>query len=311
VRSAEDVPPNGTGPGEPPAGDGAASATGAASDVSGSAGSSERSGAPAHVAIAADSGTADESGSAETSAAARNPGSTNGMNSAAGARSVTATDKATGTDVVQPVTRSATEAVRVEAPGSSPGPPPAQNGAARQASASSDGAGPSPVGAMANPNAPAGAPNGATAAASTAVASSPEDSVPQQVLTVLNPLRTGDDGSQSVTLALQPEGLGNVQATLSVVGEQVSVSLWADSATGHAALSQTMSQLHSQLSDGSERQVTVDLADFGSAQPDPRQGHASNGHGTTGVPAHDYLPDDNPTVQPVPLSGGRRVDLRL
>ena len=62
-----------------------------------------------------------------------------------------------------------------------------------------------------------------------------------------------------------------MQATVTIAGQQVSVSLWADSATGHAALAQTMSQLHSQLSDGTDHQVTVDLADFGSAQPDPRQ----------------------------------------
>ncbi len=167
---------------------------------------------------------------------------------------------------------------------------------------------------MTTPTAPAGTPSAATAAASTASASSPDDSVSQQVLTVLNPLRAGDDGSQSVTLSLQPEGLGNVQATVSIVGEQVSVSLWADSATGHAALSQTMSQLHSQLSDGSERHVTVDLADFGSAQPDPRQGQTPDGHAAAGTPgalAHDYLSDDDQTTAQVPLTGGRRVDLRL
>ena len=105
--------------------------------------------------------------------------------------------------------------------------------------------------------------------------------MPDQMLTVLNPLRTSDDGSQFVTLALQPEGLGNVQATVTIVGQQISVNLWADSATGHAALSQTMSQLHSQLSDGTDRHVTVDLADFGSAQPDARQGQTP-GAGTPG-----------------------------
>ena len=95
-------------------------------------------------------------------------------------------------------------------------------------------------------------------------------SVADQVVTVLNPLRNSDDGTQSVTMALQPEGLGTVQATVTVAGQQVSVNLWTDSATGHAALSQTLSQLHSQLSDGSDHHVAIDLADFGSAQPDAR-----------------------------------------
>jgi flagellar hook-length control protein FliK len=170
--------------------------------------------------------------------------------------------------------------------------------------------------AMANPNAPVSSLSATTAAAATAAESSTEASVPQQVLTVLNPLQAGDDGSHFVTMALQPEGLGNVQATVTVAGQQISVSLWADSATGHAALSQTMSQLHNQLSDGSDHHVTVDLADFGSAQPDPGQSHATDGDGTAGGSAHpatshDFLPDENQIAQQAPVVGGRRVDLQL
>jgi flagellar hook-length control protein FliK len=184
--------------------------------------------------------------------------------------------------------------------------------------ASADEVGPAPLAAMSNPNVSIGTVSAATATEATAAAaSSPETSVSDQMLTVLNPLRASDDGSQYVTLALQPEGLGNVQATVTIAGQQVSVSLWAESATGHAALSQTMSQLHSQLSDGTDRQVTVDLADFGSAQPDARQGQAQGGQGAPGTlghngqPLHDYRPDDEQVVQQVPLMGGRRVDLRL
>ena len=167
---------------------------------------------------------------------------------------------------------------------------------------------------MSNPNVSIASVSAATAAEATAAASSPETSVPEQLLTVLNPLGTSDDGSQFVTLALQPEGLGNVQATVTVAGQQVSVSLWADSASGHAALSQTMSQLHSQLSDGNDHKVTVDLADFGSAQPDGRQSQTPGAAGTpghAGTPPHDYLPDDEQAVPQVPLTGGRRVDLQL
>ena len=183
--------------------------------------------------------------------------------------------------------------------------------------ASADGGGPAPAAAMSNPNVSLGSLSATTAAEATAAVSTPETSVPEQMLTVLNPLRASDDGSQFVTLALEPEGLGNVQATVTVVGQQVSVSLWAESATGHAALSQTMSQLHSQLSDGTDRHVIVDLADFGSAQPDARQGQTQGGQGAAGTPAqsgtplHDYVPDEDHVVPPVPLMGGRRVDLRL
>ena len=124
--------------------------------------------------------------------------------------------------------------------------------------------------------------------------------MPDQMLTVLNPLRTSDDGSQFVTLALEPEGLGNVQATVSVTGQQVSISLWTDSATGHAALSQTMSQLHSQLSDGTDRHVTVDLADFGSAQPDARQRQTPGAPGAQERPATParHHTSTSPTTRP-------------
>ncbi len=139
---------------------------------------------------------------------------------------------------------------------------------------------------------------------------------------MLAPLRAGDDGSHSVTMSLQPEGLGNVQATVSVAGEEVSVSLWADSATGHAALSQTINQLHSQLTEGSDRRVNVDLADFGSAQPDPRgdrtpQGHASPGQGNSKSSAEHIAPDygrrdsETDAISGEQLDGGRRVDIRL
>jgi hypothetical protein len=142
-------------------------------------------------------------------------------------------------------------------------------------------------------------------------------SVDDQVLTVLAPLRTADDGSHMVTLALEPEGLGNVQATVSVGPQSLAVNLWAESPTGHAALSQSVAQLHEQLTVGMDRHVTVDLADFGSAQPDSR-GHtdASPGDGRSPAarpdtaPDYETVPHAAASDQPVDTSP-RRVDLRL
>ena len=169
---------------------------------------------------------------------------------------------------------------------------------------------------MASPAAPSTAPSSSPVAALASSSNIADDtSVPQQVLTVLTPLSGGDNGSHLVTMALQPEGLGNVQATVTVIGQQVSVSLWADSATGHAALSQTLSQLHSQLSEGSDHQVTVDLADYGSAQPDARGEQAPRREADSGsvvaAAMHDYGSTDGEAAGDALVTGGRRLDIRL
>jgi hypothetical protein len=161
-----------------------------------------------------------------------------------------------------------------------------------------------------------------TAGTASTAASAAGTDVSNQVLTVLAPLRTGDDGTHSVTLSLQPEGLGNVQAIVTVGGQQLSVSLWADAATGHAALNQSLSQLHAQLSGGTDRHVHVDLAEFGSAQPEARGGQTpdggrrtpTGGSGREGEAAPDGTYAGNTPAQAglsTMAHGGRRVDLRL
>ncbi len=89
-------------------------------------------------------------------------------------------------------------------------------------------------------------------------------SVPDQVVSVLSPLVSSGDGFHTVTLGLHPEGLGTVEATVSLDGGQVLVSLWAASENGHAALAQALPQLHQQLSAGADHAVSVALAPFGS-----------------------------------------------
>jgi hypothetical protein len=135
------------------------------------------------------------------------------------------------------------------------------------------------------------------------------------MLTVLSPLQT-TDGTHEVTLALTPEGLGTVQATVSVESGSVTVALWADAPSGHAALTEALPQLHAQLTAGGDRHVRVDLADLGSSQPDAR------GHGGPGArpeargPANDREPvvatqGAAATEAGSAVPGVRRVDLRL
>jgi flagellar hook-length control protein FliK len=169
---------------------------------------------------------------------------------------------------------------------------------------------------VAAPSAPAAPSATAQAAAAATPSDDAEVSLPDQVVSILAPLQAGADGTHEVTLGLTPDGLGSVQATVVVGPQQVVVSLWADSQTGHTALAQTLSQLNSQLSEDSNRRVTVNLANFGSAQPETSGG--TGGRGDRGdarrsgqsatIGTIDYSPAP---MTPVLGGGAQMVDLRL
>lgn len=82
-----------------------------------------------------------------------------------------------------------------------------------------------------------------------------------QLVTVLNPLRS-TDGIHRITMRLQPEGLGLVDATLTVRAGHVIIELAADSTTGHQALSAALPDLRQQLTEGG-RQATVFMSGGG------------------------------------------------
>jgi flagellar hook-length control protein FliK len=167
------------------------------------------------------------------------------------------------------------------------------------------------------PSAP-GPPSATATVGGAGSAAGADTAVSDQVLTVLSPLRAAD-GTHAVTLALAPEGLGGVQATVTVGSQLVAVTLWADSATGHAELARTLAQLHGQLADGSDRRVVVELSDFGSSQPDPRRGDGPGGEGRgptlSSHPNPDGTTDYTSTSAPGDLdavtAGRRTVDLQL
>lgn len=164
---------------------------------------------------------------------------------------------------------------------------------------------PTPASGVAGPGVPTGP-----------VATAPGASVSDQLVTVLTPLRTGA-GAHLVTLGLQPEGLGSVQATVSVSSQQMVVSLWADSATGHAALAGSLPQLHSQLTADASHRVVVELAALGSARPDagggdPRGDGRPDGRRllrTSAIGAVDHAPSLLVGAAAVPGLG--TIDLHL
>lgn len=91
-----------------------------------------------------------------------------------------------------------------------------------------------------------------------------------QVVAVLAPLRSGADGTHQLTIVLRPDGLGTVQATVTVSGDVVDVHLATDSALAHQALSQSMGDLRDQLQQGGGR-ATVSLQTSADGQAGGRQ----------------------------------------
>ena len=75
---------------------------------------------------------------------------------------------------------------------------------------------------------------------------------------MLAPLRSSADGTHEVTIGLQPDGLGNVKATVTVSAEQVVVQLAADNDAARDALRQALPLLRHELGgDGSAATVLM------------------------------------------------------
>lgn len=128
-----------------------------------------------------------------------------------------------------------------------------------------------------------------------------------QVVQVVTPLQSVD-GVHHLVLALSPEGLGTVQASVTVSGNVVAVHLTVDNPAAHQALADSLAQLqHDMGSNGS--QVTVSLSQGGdrNGSPDAWQTR-QRGQGGTGR-------EDPGSVDTAVMSdrtgAESRVDLRL
>jgi flagellar hook-length control protein FliK len=124
-----------------------------------------------------------------------------------------------------------------------------------------------------SPLAPSGAPRGAGAALPVGgAAASSAPTIAQQAASALDvddlsgsisrPLSDGN-GTYTVTVALHPPELGHVQAVMSLEGNDLVVSLTAQTQTGHDALASASEALKNQLARGGVN-VNVTLRDPGS-----------------------------------------------
>jgi flagellar hook-length control protein FliK len=129
----------------------------------------------------------------------------------------------------------------------------------------------------------------------------------QQVVTVLAPVHTSEDGTHEVTIGLEPEGLGTVKATITVSAGQVVVQLGTDNDAARDALRQSLPLLRHELGgDGSSANVLLshDGQSGGQAFARPRALPGS---------VDDQTADDETTTAvvgaPAPTSG--HIDLHL
>ncbi|HTZ10480.1 MAG TPA: flagellar hook-length control protein FliK [Acidimicrobiales bacterium] len=157
--------------------------------------------------------------------------------------------------------------------------------------------------------APAPAPPPAAAPPAPALTAPPAPPAPQQVVTVLSPLRTTGDGTHEVTIALEPEGMGTVKATITVNAQQVTVQLGVDSDEARDALRQALPQLRHELgTDGSSATVLLSDGRQSSAQPHARPPAG----GPAGADDEETDPDvPTPVTTPAATASPGLVDLHL
>jgi flagellar hook-length control protein FliK len=102
--------------------------------------------------------------------------------------------------------------------------------------------------------------------------SPPPPSPAAQLVSVIAPLQSSD-GSHQVSLSLRPEGLGTVQATVTVSPDRVVIQLTAESSSARQALEQALPLLRHQFTaDGTNATVVLSGGSGpGDTSPDHRQ----------------------------------------
>ncbi len=82
----------------------------------------------------------------------------------------------------------------------------------------------------------------------------------QQMVNVLSGLTAGPNGTHSVVIQMQPDGLGLVRAAVTTSPGSVSVHLSADTNEGYSALDKSLPQLQTLLSNGGSFGASVHLS---------------------------------------------------
>jgi flagellar hook-length control protein FliK len=142
--------------------------------------------------------------------------------------------------------------------------------------------------------------------------------VASQLVSVIAPLRNSPGGTQSLTIALYPEGLGTVRATFTFDQQQLLVRLAPSSSAGESAIRAALPELHAGLSENSDRRPLV-LVEPGSSGSQNGGNGSSPGQANTGSeqdaagPAQrrNATAAEESTVSSAPLPNSSLLDLRL
>ncbi len=121
---------------------------------------------------------------------------------------------------------------------------------------------------------------GSPAAFAAPVPATPDPPAPaQQLVSVLTPFRTASDGTHQITLRLKPEGLGNVDATVTIMGRHVIVELNVENGAAKQAIAAALPELRHELGGGDGNAATVL---FANGEPGGRpRGNGSNPAGAS------------------------------
>jgi flagellar hook-length control protein FliK len=154
-------------------------------------------------------------------------------------------------------------------------------GSAASADASASGDFAAAVGAARAASAASGASPG------TDTGTTPLPGVSSQIVSVLAPLRTSAGGTQTVTIVLHPDELGDVRATITVSGDQTTVRLVASTSEATSALRASLPDLQSGLSSDGQRSTILlgDPGSNGSTAEHEAQDGAAYEAGTPGAPS--------------------------
>lgn len=172
---------------------------------------------------------------------------------------------------------------------------------------------PGPTGAASDPAAGIGAPGGVAAVARVAGINRPSapapavgPALPEQLVTLVAPLRQGPDGTHRMSIELRPEELGGVKVDVRILGNEISLHLRADLSATTELLRASLADLRSELEMAGFDAGSLDVGSNTQEGPDSDRPDARRTGATDATAARSQSQDAPSTA--APASG---IDIRL
>lgn len=172
---------------------------------------------------------------------------------------------------------------------------------------------PGPTGAAIDPAAGAAAPGGVAAVATVAgidhppaLAATVRPGLPEQLVTLVAPLRRGPDGTHQMSIELRPEDLGGVKVDVRILGNEISLHLRADLPATTELLRASLAALRSELETAGFDAGSLDAGSNTQEEPDSDRPDARQTGATDAITARSQSQDAPSTA--APAAG---IDIRL